>query len=102
MNTTRTKHDNLLAKIAEAIQAGQYVISNHAYQRAKDRFVPAPHIEHVLLQGFHEQKKDKFDEQFGSWNYAIRGTTPDQIKVRVVVTFTDTGLLVITVINLGQ
>jgi hypothetical protein len=36
MNTTRTKHDNLLAKIAEAIQAGQYVISNHAYQRARN------------------------------------------------------------------
>lgn len=102
MSKNRVKEDNLLAKIAEAVQSGCYVISGHAFQRVKDRLVPVPYVEYVLLHGFHEQRKDKFDSHFGSWNYAIRGITPDQTKVRVIVTFADDGLLVVTVINLDQ
>jgi hypothetical protein len=98
----RSKQHNLLAKIAEAVKSGSYVISSHAFQRTKDRLVPVPHVEHVLLSGFHEPRKDKFDENFDGWNYAIRGSTPDRTKVRVIVAFSDEGLLVVTVINLDQ
>jgi hypothetical protein len=73
----RSKKDNLLARIAEAVQSGRYVVSSHAFQRTKDRLIPVPHVEHVLLHGFHEQRKDKFDAQFDSWNYAIRGVMED-------------------------
>ena len=98
----RNKQVNLLTKIAEAVLSGRYIVSNHAFQRTKDRLIPVPHVEHVLIQGFHEQKKDKFDSHFDSWNYAIRGTTPDRTKARIIVAFTDDGLLVVTVINLDQ
>ncbi len=98
----RSKQDNLLAKIAEAVQSGRYIVSNHAFQRTKDRLIPVPQVEHVLLHGFHEQRKDKFDVHFDSWNYAIRGTTPDRTKARIIVALTDDGLLVVTVINLDQ
>ena len=98
----KSKEPNLLAKIAGAVHSGRYVISSHAFKRAKDRLVPVPHVEHALLNGFHESRKDKFESLFDSWNYAIRGTTPDQTKVRVIVAFADDGLLVVTVINLDQ
>ena len=97
-----SKQDNLLTKIAEAVLSGRYVISSHAYQRTQDRLVPVPHVEHVLLNGFHERRKDKFESLFNSWNYAIRGSTPERVKVRVIVAFSDDDLLVVTVINLDQ
>ncbi len=98
----KSKEPNLLAKIADAVHSGRYVISSHAFKRAKDRLVPVAHVEHALLNGFHEPRKDKFESFFDSWNYAIRGTTPDQTKVRIIVAFADDGLLVVTVINLDQ
>jgi hypothetical protein len=101
-NKHKSKLPNLLAKIADAVNSGRYMISNHAYQRAKDRLVPVPHVEHVLLNGFHEPRKDRFESIYDSWNYAIRGSTPDQVRIRVIVAFADDGLLVVTIINLDQ
>ena len=62
-----------MEKIAEAVGRGEYLISNHAYLRSRDRLIPTAHVEHILLHGFHEQKKDSFRLEFGSWNYAIAG-----------------------------
>jgi hypothetical protein len=101
-NKCKSKHVNLLAKIADAVNSGRYMISSHAFQRSKDRLVPVPHVEHVLLNGFHESRKDRFESIYGSWNYAIRGSTPDRVKIRVIVAFSDDDLLVVTVINLDQ
>jgi hypothetical protein len=98
----KCKDPHLLAKISSAILSGRYVISNHAFKRAKDRSVSVPHVEYALLNGFHEPRKDKFEVFYHSWNYSIRGTTPDQIKVRIIVAFESDDLLVVTVINLDQ
>ena len=96
----KPKISNLMEKIAEAVGRGEYLISNHAYLRSRDRLIPTAHVEHILLHGFHEQKKDSFRREFGSWNYAIRGKSPDKFNARIVVTFTEEDLFVITVINL--
>lgn len=101
-NKCKSKHDNLLIKIADAVSSGRYMISSHAFQRAKDRLVPVPHVEHVLLNGFHEPRKDRFESIYDSWNYAIRGNTPDRVRIRVIVAFSDDDILVVTVINLDQ
>lgn len=94
------KHADLRERVARAVAKGQYIVSNHAYERAQDRLVPIPHVEHVLLHGFHEKRKDTFKAEFNAWNYSIRGKSPDRVNVRVVVTFEGDGLLVVTVINL--
>ena len=44
--------------------------------------------------------KDTWDDVFRAWNYAIKGTTVDQERCRVIVSFEDNGLLIITVIRL--
>ena len=98
----RSKIMDLLPRIAEAVRSGRYVVSAHAYQRSQDRQVPIPHVEHVLLKGFHEKRKDTFSEEHGAWNYAIRGKSPDGINVRVVVAFADDGMLLVTIINLNK
>lgn len=97
----QTKIVDLLDRIKLAVEAGNYCISNHAYERSQDRLIPMPHVEQVLLHGFHEKRKDTFSEEFKSWNYSIRGKSPDFDDVRVVVSFTRENLLVVTVINLN-
>ena len=93
---------DLHERIADAVASGHYIVSNHAYERAHDRLIPIPHVEHILLHGFHEKRKDTFKEEFIAWNYSIRGKSPDRVNVRVVVTFTENDLLVVTVINLDR
>ena len=94
------KIPNLMAKVKDAISTGEYSISNHAYGRAIDRLVSIPHVERVLLNGFHEKRKDSFSNDFSSWRYSICGKSPDRLSVRVIVTFAGDRLLIVTVINL--
>lgn len=100
LSDTRKKIVGLEQRVVDAVKSGNYIISNHAYVRSEDRLIPIPHVEHVLLHGFHEKRKDTFKEEFDSWNYSIRGRSPDRVNTRIVVTFTEDGLLVVTVINL--
>lgn len=94
------KESHLLERIRIAVNSGNYVVTDHAYQRSRDRSIPVPHVEFVLLNGHHEARKDQFNKEFEAWNYAIKGRTPDQVSIRVVVTFSDSDMLVITIINL--
>lgn len=89
-----------MKKVSEAIRTGHYLISNHAYLRAKDRLIPVAHVEQILLHGFHEPRKDSFKPEFGAWNYSIRGKSPDKYNVRIIVTFAESDLLIVTIINL--
>ncbi len=52
------------------------------------------------LPVWHEKAKDQFSERYESWNYAIRGKTIDLRELRVVVSFDENNMLVITVIDL--
>lgn len=53
-----------MQRIFDAVDRGEYVVSNHAYERATDRQVPIPHAEYVLRHGFHEKKKDQFKAEY--------------------------------------
>ena len=55
----------------------------------------------VLKSGFHEKRKDKFDESFNAWNYAVRGKTVDTKELRIIVSFDENNMLIITAIDLG-
>ena len=102
MKIFRPKLQNLMSLIKDAVKSGRYIISNHAYQRLRDRQVSVPQLEHVLSKGFHEEKKDKFDFKYNSWNYSICGFTPERRKVRIIVSFEEMDLVIVTVINLDN
>jgi hypothetical protein len=55
-----------------------------------------------LKNGYHEKKKDKFEEQYHAWNYVVRGKTIDGRNLRIVVSFDPSGMLIITAIDLGK
>lgn len=57
---------------------------------------------YVLRRGWHEKRKDVFDAHYLAWNYAIRGKTADGRQLRVVVSFENKDLLIITAIALGE
>lgn len=65
-----------------------------------ERYISLPDVIDILRNGYHEKAKDTWDNIFKSWNYAIRGRTVDQDACRIVVSFEENGLLIITVIRL--
>ena len=96
------KFANLLERVRRALDAGTYTDVVHAQQRQAERAITRPEYVYVLKHGFHESKKDKFEELYGTWNYAIRGKTLDKRDLRVIVSFDDDGMLIITTIEVGR
>ena len=76
--------------------------SEHANERMRERGIIKPEVEYILLHGHHELKKDTFNAQFSSWDYAIRGQTIDQRALRIVVAIEPEGTLVVTAIDLNR
>ena len=96
------KIDRLLEHIREALDAGRFLDTVHTTQRQAERQITRPEMLYVLRHGWHEKRKDVFDTRYHAWNYAIRGKTIDGRPLRVVVSFEDRGLLIITAIALGE
>lgn len=94
------KVPDLLSRVRNCLDRGAYRFSQHAINRKKERFLSLPDVIEVLSNGYHEKTKDTWDSIFKSWNYAIRGKTVDQDPCRIIVSFEDNGLLIITVIRL--
>jgi phage terminase large subunit-like protein len=66
-----------------------------------ERGIIKPEVELILTEGHHEAKKDQFNEEFQSWDYAIKGKTMDGRILRVVVALVQPNVFVITTIDLG-
>lgn len=91
---------NLLEAIRKCIKEGRYRDTRHAFQRQVKRDITRSEVLHVLRTGFHEARKDKFDTAHEAWNYSIRGKTVDGKGMRVVVSFDENMMLIITAISL--
>ena len=91
------KIDHLLEVVRACIERGKYRDTTHALQRQKEKKIILTEIIQVLNTGRHEKAKDRFDESYDEWNYAIRGLTRDGLDMRVIVSFEGLkGLLIIT------
>ena len=94
------KRHNLLAAICHCLKRGEFVDTAHSSGRADERLITRPEVLYVLEHGWHESRKDFYDSRYQCWNSAIRGKTIDLRELRVIVSFDDSGLLIITVIDL--
>lgn len=91
------KIQDLLALIRSCLETGRYRETVHAVYRKQQRKILLPEILDVLHNGHHEKRKDKFDEQYDEWNYAIHGNTATGDDIRVIVSFDrERDLLIIT------
>ena len=95
------KAAQLLIVIREHLDGGRYFDTRHGSERKLERLITRPEVLHVLRHGYHEKRKDKFESQFQAWNYAIRGKTSDGKELRVIVSFDENNMLIITAIDLN-
>lgn len=102
MTKKKAKSFNLIGRIKEHIQSGHYLDTRHAIKRQLERKITRPEILYVLKHGYHEKRKDQYDQKFQTWNYAIRGKTLDKKELRIIITFMEDYLLIITTINLSK
>lgn len=95
------KITNVLEKIKDCIEKGNYFVTVHAFERQNERMISLPESLHVLETGYEEKKKTRFDIEHNVWKYAIRGkTVRDELDVRVIVAFDEDGMLIITVMHI--
>jgi hypothetical protein len=94
------KIDALMDRISSCLDAGRYLDTRHSIERQREREITRVEVIYVLRHGFHERKKDKFEALHQAWNYAIRGKTVDGRDLRVIVSFDDSDMLIITAIDL--
>ncbi len=100
--TKTEKLPDLLTRIKDCLNNGLYRFSQHALDRRKERFLSLPNVLEVLNNGYHEKAKDTWDDVFKTWNYAIRGKTINSDPCRIIISFEESGLLIITVIRLDM
>lgn len=96
------KADNVLEMIRECLEQDKYTMTTHALIRQKDKNINVADIVHVLKTGYEEKKKTSYDDKHNAWKYAIRGKTKiGNLDVRVIVSFDESGMLIITVMYIG-
>jgi hypothetical protein len=61
-------------------------------------------VKAVLKAGWHEEARDRYQEEYSAWSYAVRGKTTDGRTLRVVISLEmdENGdlLLLVTTIDL--
>lgn len=89
-------------EIIRHIKVRRYRITNHARERQEKYKVTLPNLLFVLSNGFHDEEKTLFSNEFQAWKYAIRGKTIDGLEeFRVVVAF-ENEMAILTVIRLRR
>lgn len=102
MSKRPPKITSLLHRVRACVEIRAYRDTYHSADRKNERNITRPEVEYVLKNGRHEAMKDVYEEVYGAWNYAIRGRTIDSRELRVIVSFDESGLLIITAIDLSE
>lgn len=99
----KEKTPDLLNVIKSCVEDGRYQLTKHADERMVERGVTLPEVLQVLRSGWHERRKDRYNEEYQDWDYAIRSQAGDARSIRVAVAIEDVSeVIVITVIDLEQ
>ena len=95
------KISNLMLEIHQCLDQGRYLDTRHAFERQIQRNISRIEIIQVLKRGYHERQNDHFDEAYNAWNYAIKGKTVDGRELRIIVSFDENNMLIVTAIDLN-
>lgn len=97
------KCSGLMTLIHDRVQTDRFSSTVHAIERKSQRSITLQQIKYVLCHGSHEKNKDKYDECYSAWNYAIHGVTFDEIELRIIVSFDEAhDLLIITAFEVSE
>ena len=101
---TEKRGDKELFQLIESkISSGDYLFKKHAKQRQKDRDISDIEVLDILegksKRGRRRNKaKDRYEEGRSDWNYCIEGQNLDAKKMRIVISFEEDLMPIITVI----
>lgn len=90
---------DVISNVRKCIASGDFLDTRHSTDRENERNITRSEIVCVLKNGWHERSKDEYKERYKAWNYAIRGKTVDRRMLRVIVSFDENGMLIITAID---
>lgn len=96
------KLPNLFETIKECIDKGNYILTTHALDNQDKRDITLPAVLYVLKNGRHEKQKTTFDAVNNSWKYAIRAKTLNDLDIRIIVSFNEDKMIIITVMLVGK
>lgn len=112
MNKKPTKKNDkvLFSLIEEKIEKNHYFFVRHATQRIKQREIVETEVIKILegKVGYgrtRNKAKDKYEfvtieEEAEDWKYCIEGNDIDQNKLRIIITFSNDWMPIITVIKI--
>ncbi|MBH47249.1 MAG: hypothetical protein CME71_03665 [Halobacteriovorax sp.] len=88
--------------LSEKIASGDYVFKKHAKQRLEDREINDLEVLDILQgkskRDRHRNKsKDKYESGNQDWNYCIEGQNLDKYRIRIIISFADDLMPIITV-----
>ena len=95
----------LFQAIEKAIANKEYYFTDHGEMRSVTRRKVTDEEVIKILEGrekWHEKRKDKYEHGQSDWNYHIRGKNIDNEKVRIVISFDEYEMPIITVVNLDE
>ncbi len=100
----------LFALIEQKINERNYIFLHHTKQRQQERKISDLDVLNILegKSGYdrsRNKKKDSCEAQYlnenpQDWKYCIEGIDVDGKKIRIIITFTDDLMPIITVMNL--
>lgn len=92
----------LFKGIEQAIDNKNYVFTQHGEIRSKQRLNDEQVIRILRdRRKKHDAARDYYSAGYPDWNYHIQGNTIDNQPIRIVVSFEENSMLIITVINLA-
>ena len=100
------KNDLALWKlISDKISSGHYLFLAHAKEKLGERNISEFETLAILENKNHRnrkrnKKKDAYNPSFADWTYCIEGNDIDENKIRIIISFDETNMLVITVIRI--
>lgn len=102
----------LFSLIEQKIKERNYIFVKHAKERQQQRNISDLDVLNILEgKSGYERKRNKSKDSYESnyihekpqdWKYCIEGKDIDGKKVRIILTFTDDLMPIITVINLSE
>lgn len=97
----KTDHE-LFGLLDKKIVVGDYIFKKHARQRQKDRTISDLEVLDILegktKRNRHRNKsKDKYENGHKDWNYCIEGKNVDEKGIRIIISFEDELIPIITV-----
>ncbi len=105
LNQNKMKLPDVIKRVRAAVAAGRYIYSSHCIQRQDQRGIADGDLRCAIANGWHEKRKDEWNEEFSAWNYTIRGNSLDAERLRIAVAFEEVDeneIIVVTVINLDR